>query len=84
MNGNSCSAANDTGTVVLFNTGSTERAAQRDYWVQHTAGQPTVEAMMLDSKAAIIDQMERPEVCSTFGHRTATPDHTGLCLLTAL
>jgi len=38
-----------------------ERAAQKDYWLQHSA-EPTVEAMMLDSKAAEIDQLERPEV----------------------
>jgi hypothetical protein len=38
-----------------------EREAQKEYWVQHST-QPTVEAMMLDSKAAEIDQLERPEV----------------------
>lgn len=38
-----------------------ERDAQKLYWLEHSS-QPTVEAMMLDSKAAEIDQLERPEV----------------------
>jgi hypothetical protein len=38
-----------------------ERNAQKSYWLEHSS-QPTVEAMMLDSKAAEIDQLERPEV----------------------
>lgn len=38
-----------------------ERNAQKNYWLEHSS-QPTVEAMMLDSKAAEIDQLERPEV----------------------
>jgi phosphoethanolamine N-methyltransferase len=38
-----------------------ERNAQKRYWLEHSS-QPTVEAMMLDSKAAEIDQLERPEV----------------------
>jgi hypothetical protein len=38
-----------------------ERAAQKQYWLEHSTT-PTVEAMMLDSKAAEIDLMERPEV----------------------
>ena len=38
-----------------------EREAQKQYWMEHSA-KPTVEAMMLDSKAAEIDQLERPEV----------------------
>jgi hypothetical protein len=37
-----------------------EREAQRAYWSEHSNG--TVEAMMLDSKAAEIDVLERPEV----------------------
>ena len=52
----------NTTTVVLS---LVERDAQRDYWLQHTADQLTVEAMMLDSQAAIIDQLERPEVVAT-------------------
>ncbi|WIA44324.1 hypothetical protein OEZ86_007114 [Tetradesmus obliquus] len=43
-----------------------ERDAQKLYWLEHSS-QPTVEAMMLDSKAAEIDQLERPEVLSTLG-----------------
>lgn len=38
-----------------------ERDVQKQYWLEHST-EPTVEAMMLDSNAAIIDQMERPEV----------------------
>lgn len=40
---------------------SSEREAQKTYWIEHSS-EPTVEAMMLDSKAAEIDQLERPEV----------------------
>lgn len=43
-----------------------ERHAQKQYWQEHSS-QPTVEAMMLDSKAAEIDQLERPEVLATLG-----------------
>jgi len=39
-----------------------EREAQKAYWKEHSV-QATVESMMLDSKAADIDKMERPEVC---------------------
>jgi hypothetical protein len=39
-----------------------EREVQKSYWIEHSS-QPTVEAMMLDSKASEIDQLERPEVC---------------------
>jgi phosphoethanolamine N-methyltransferase len=38
-----------------------EREAQKAYWKEHST-EATVEAMMLDSKAADIDKMERPEV----------------------
>lgn len=38
-----------------------ERDAQKSYWKEHSS-EATVEAMMLDSKAADIDKMERPEV----------------------
>lgn len=40
---------------------ASEREAQKSYWLEHST-QPTVEAMMLDSKASEIDQLERPEV----------------------
>nr|BAU37045.1 phosphoethanolamine N-methyltransferase [Chlamydomonas asymmetrica] len=43
-----------------------EREVQKQYWKEHSS-QPTVEAMMLDSKAAEIDQLERPEVLSLLG-----------------
>jgi hypothetical protein len=42
-------------------TPAAERDAQKTYWEQHSKV-PTVEAMMLDSKAAEIDRLERPEV----------------------
>lgn len=38
-----------------------EREVQKSYWMEHTA-ELTVEAMMLDSKAADLDKEERPEV----------------------
>lgn len=38
----------------------TERAAQQAYWKEHSG--TTVEAMMLDSQAAALDTLERPEV----------------------
>ena len=38
-----------------------EREAQKLYWKEHST-EATVEAMMLDSKAADIDKLERPEV----------------------
>lgn len=38
-----------------------EREIQKSYWIEHSADL-TVEAMMLDSKAADLDKEERPEV----------------------
>lgn len=43
--------------------GMDERDIQKSYWVQHSADL-SVEAMMLDSKAADLDKEERPEVIS--------------------
>ncbi|CAM8934026.1 unnamed protein product [Rhodiola kirilowii] len=40
-----------------------EREVQKSYWIEHTSDL-TVEAMMLDSKAADLDKEERPEVIS--------------------
>lgn len=40
-----------------------EREIQKSYWIEHSANL-TVEAMMLDSKAADLDKEERPEVLS--------------------
>lgn len=40
-----------------------ERQMQMSYWKEHS-GEATVEAMMLDSKAADIDKLERPEARS--------------------
>lgn len=45
-------------TVVMF---VGEREFQKNYWIEHSADL-TVEAMMLDSKAADLDKEERPEV----------------------
>ncbi|GAQ87277.1 Phosphoethanolamine N-Methyltransferase [Klebsormidium nitens] len=39
---------------------TTERAVQEAYWKEHSQG--TVEAMMLDSQARVLDKMERPEI----------------------
>ena len=68
---NTSSAANGNGTVVL-DMSSAERSKQQEYWFQHTADQLTVEAMMLDSQAAIIDRLERPEV-RTVAHSRLLP-----------
>lgn len=38
-----------------------ERKAQKSYWEEHSKDL-TVEAMMLDSRAADLDKEERPEV----------------------
>ena len=43
-----------------------ERESQKAYWKEHS-GEATVEAMMLDSKAADIDKLERPEVRRELG-----------------
>ncbi|KAF3785384.1 Phosphoethanolamine N-methyltransferase 3 [Nymphaea thermarum] len=40
-----------------------EREVQKSYWMEHSSDL-TVEAMMLDSKAADLDKEERPEVLS--------------------
>ncbi|XVF50469.1 hypothetical protein PTKIN_Ptkin04bG0103700 [Pterospermum kingtungense] len=40
-----------------------EREVQKNYWLEHSVDL-TVEAMMLDSKAADLDKEERPEVLS--------------------
>ncbi|XP_022725814.1 phosphoethanolamine N-methyltransferase 1-like isoform X2 [Durio zibethinus] len=40
-----------------------EREVQKNYWMEHSVDL-TVEAMMLDSKAADLDKEERPEVLS--------------------
>jgi len=42
-----------------------EREAQKAYWKEHST-EATVEAMMLDSQAADIDKLERPEVSMCF------------------
>lgn len=42
-----------------------EREVQKNYWMEHSADL-TVEAMMLDSKAADLDKEERPEVSFPF------------------
>lgn len=45
---------------------TSERVVQKEYWEMFSK-EPTVEAMMLDSKASEIDQLERPEVMGTLG-----------------
>ncbi|KAJ0962646.1 hypothetical protein J5N97_027768 [Dioscorea zingiberensis] len=44
-------------------TGGVERELQKNYWMEHSKDL-TVEAMMLDSRAADLDKEERPEVLS--------------------
>jgi phosphoethanolamine N-methyltransferase len=46
--------------------GGVEREAQHAYWEEHSKD-ATVEAMMLDSQAADIDKLERPEVLRVLG-----------------
>lgn len=41
-----------------------ERRAQLEYWQHHVGIDASVETMMLDSQAATIDEMERPEILS--------------------
>lgn len=45
----------------LLSKAAAEREAQRLYWTEHSE-ETTVEAMMLDSQAKVIDLEERPEV----------------------
>lgn len=52
--------------ATLAPPGAKEREVQHQYWLEHSQ-EPTVEAMMLDSKASEIDQLERPEVLGTLG-----------------
>ncbi|KAF0926541.1 hypothetical protein E2562_026029 [Oryza meyeriana var. granulata] len=49
--------------VAANGVGEVERKAQRSYWEEHSKDL-TVEAMMLDSRAADLDKEERPEVLS--------------------
>ncbi|XP_021292334.1 phosphoethanolamine N-methyltransferase 1 [Herrania umbratica] len=51
-----------------------EREVQKSYWTEHSVDL-TVEAMMLDSKAADLDKEERPEVLSLL------PPHEGKSIL---
>ena len=46
-----------------------ERTLQKSYWADHSL-EASVEAMMLDSQAKMIDREERPEVglISLYGH----------------
>ena len=49
-----------------------ERDAQRLYWTEHSV-ETTVEAMMLDSQAKVIDKEERPEVYNCWLGRFLPP-----------
>lgn len=53
--------ADNVGNGTMTQQEQKERDVQKAYWKEHS-GEPTVEAMMLDSKAADIDKLERPEV----------------------
>lgn len=48
----------------MFFAGVAEREVQKSYWMEHSQDL-TVEAMMLDSRAADLDKEERPEVWET-------------------
>jgi hypothetical protein len=45
-------------------TRESERRVQLAYWQHHVGIAATVDTMMLDSQAAAIDQLERPEILS--------------------
>ncbi|XP_062232050.1 phosphoethanolamine N-methyltransferase 1 [Phragmites australis] len=49
--------------AVVNGVGEVERKVQKSYWEEHSKDL-TVEAMMLDSRAADLDKEERPEVLS--------------------
>ncbi len=49
------------GTDNVIGKTAAERSAQKLYWTEHSV-ETTVEAMMLDSQAKVIDKEERPEV----------------------
>ena len=51
-------------TPIVEDSGK-ERTLQKSYWADH-ALEASVEAMMLDSQAKMIDREERPEVCQIF------------------
>ena len=51
-------------TPIVEDTGK-ERTLQKSYWADHSL-EASVEAMMLDSQAKMIDREERPEVSRTF------------------
>ena len=53
--------AGSDGFGVAVGPEADERKAQRSYWEEHSRDL-TVEAMMLDSRAAELDKEERPEV----------------------
>lgn len=53
-----------------------ERQSQLEYWKHHVAIEATVETMMLDSQAAAIDSLERPEILGLmpdFSHLSEGP-----------
>ncbi|KAI4983623.1 hypothetical protein ZWY2020_025489 [Hordeum vulgare] len=49
-----------------------EREARKRYWEEHSTDL-TVEAMMLDSRAADLDKEERPEVIKPFHRLVPVP-----------
>lgn len=55
-----------------------DRAAQKSYWADHSAT-ASVEAMMLDSQAAVIDKEERPEVHPLLSHHTLPYGYMLIC-----
>ncbi len=49
-------------TLTMLASVEDERQSQLEYWKHHVAIEATVETMMLDSQAAAIDSLERPEI----------------------
>jgi hypothetical protein len=49
-------------TIVDDVIDESERRAQLEYWQHHVGIDASVETMMLDSNAAAIDELERPEI----------------------
>lgn len=59
--GSPCPSPRQAAATMTQAAEARERDAQKAYWKEHS-GEATVEAMMLDSHAAEIDKLERPEV----------------------
>jgi hypothetical protein len=56
-----------------------ERHSQFEYWKHHVAIEATVETMMLDSNAAVIDAHERPEILGAWREGSVGGSGWALC-----